>query len=273
MSKLSSAIQILASTIVLAVAVSTAMPQEPGVDALRLQASARHESDATPEIPRVRIRWVNQPGTTGIGDEQHLTATTAPSASGRVYHEASFSHAEAASVADLVERLNRTESCSGVTIWMETLDADIVPSLAAAKNLVSLTIVGSTFRAGSLRELRQCAALKFVSLDGWVVSDAACVELSRIRSLEYIQLTGSAVTDRGLKHLSAIKTLRELDLRGTRISDDGLESLQKSHALRLLDVRGTAVTPAGVFRLARALQKLQIHFQPTDRPPLQLVTR
>jgi hypothetical protein len=180
---------------------------------------------------------------------------------------------DAPSIVKLTNRLNRTETCSGVTIWMETLDADILSILATVQNLESLAIVGSTFRAGSLRELRQCSTLKFLHLDGSGVGDAACAELSGIESLEDLQLAGSAVTDEGLKHLGSIRTLRELDLRGTRISDAGLTWLQKNHALRLLDVRGTAVTPAGVRRLTRILPSVRIHFREANRAAPNLAVR
>ena len=181
--------------------------------------------------------------------------------------------ADAEFVAEVTDRLNGSASNTSVTIWMETLDVGVLPILAAIDNLESLKIVGSTVRAGSLGKLRLCSTLKYLSLDGCVLGDATCAELSQISSLEYVQLTGAAVTDRGLKHLGGIKKLRELDLRGTRISDEGLKSLQQSHALRLLDVRGTIVTAVGAQRLLRTLKDLRIHFQPTNRPVLRLVTR
>ena len=183
------------------------------------------------------------------------------------------SQGEAASVAEIVDYLNQAATCSGVTIWMETLAPDLLPILSTMENLESLTIVGSTFRAGSLRNLRQCSGLKSVCLDGCVVSDTTCSELSEIRSLEYVQLAGSAVTNRGLRHLGRIRTLKELDLRGTLVSDDGLSLLENNQALRLLDVRGTAVTPNGAHRLTKTLQNLRIHFRPVNRLSLQLVAR
>ena len=191
---------------------------------------------------------------------------------GTATHVVQHFRTEAAFVAEITDRLNETESCSGVMIWMETLDADIFPILATIEKLESLTIVGSTLRAGSLRQLQKCSALKYVSLDGCLISDANCAELSKLQSLESLQLTGATVTDRGLKDLSGIKTLRELDLRGSRITDVGLKALHRNHKLRVLDVRGTSVTAIGVQSLARSLKNIRIHFRPIKRT-LQIVKR
>ena len=213
------------------------------------------QSTSADECPRIRICW----------REFKIGRTTEI--------EVQYPRAESEFVAEITNQLNESESCLGVSIWMETLETDILPTLAEMKNLESLTLVGSTFREGKLRQLRKCSMLKHVNFDGCMIGDDTCAELSEIRALETVQLTGAKITDRGLKHLSGIKTLRELDLRGTRISDEGLKSLQQNDALRLLDVRGTAVTPAGVQRLARALKNLRIHFLPNNRFHFQLVAR
>jgi hypothetical protein len=135
----------------------------------------------------------------------------------------------------LLERLINVPAIEEVSLHLTDVTDDGMKSLAAFKNLKSLTVYGGRPSVGDqgFSYIKTIISLEKLELINTKVTDRSLPGLKELPNLRSLTLfhekrLGPTFTDAGLIHLKALPKLKQLNVSGGWVSDAAVKELQKA---------------------------------------------